>query len=129
MAKKKSASAAANGNGSHAAAALPAKAAAEVAPAAPDAWDRKAEQLKALNTMLLKEATERRAQVAARLDELSADDAALAAAERAVARAALAAPRSPRSGRASPPSRSRSGARSRGRCSRRPPLRWRGRWS
>jgi chromosome segregation ATPase len=90
MAKEKSGAAAANGNGHHGVAEAPAG-----KEDVPEVQDRKAEQLKALNTMLVKEATQRQGEVAAltaRLEELSADDAALAATESAVALSAVAAP-------------------------------------
>ncbi|KAG8093173.1 hypothetical protein GUJ93_ZPchr0012g19939 [Zizania palustris] len=106
MAKKKSSAAGAangNGNGNSAVASgngngLPSEAPPPGSHAVGEEQemrDRKAEQLKTLNSILIKEAANRRGQVEAltsRLDELSADDAALAAAERAVAQAALAAP-------------------------------------
>ena len=82
MAKKKSAAAAAataNGNGHQAAAPAPAPVMEEKRDSSPEP-DRKAEQLKTLNSMLLKEAVERRGQVAAltaRLEEISADGDAL----------------------------------------------------
>ncbi|KAL5206842.1 hypothetical protein ABZP36_035051 [Zizania latifolia] len=97
MAKKKTAAANGNGNGNgfHAEAPPPPPDAEAVEEVQEEKRDRKAEQLKALNSILVKEAADRRGQVAeltSRLEELSADDAALAAAERAVAQAALAAP-------------------------------------
>jgi hypothetical protein len=61
---------------------------------AQDVWDRKAKQLKVLNTMLLKEATERRDQVVALttcLNELSANDAMLSVADGAMVQTTLAA--------------------------------------